>query len=276
MTRVGTSEAAGPSRTAMIAAMARPSHLLHYGPRALLADWLAWPLVGADAEAILAKRRELLGDLDVVRLSVLMAARSRLAEDWLTISAAEQYVVLGAGLDSFAWRQPERARVFEVDQPSTQAWKRERVAALGMPTPAELVWTPVDFEQRQLGTALSQAGLDATRGVFVSWLGVVPYLTPDTIVQTLRDLPDCSLAVGYVPPDTHRDEDAREIGARYDHTVRQLGEPWVTLPTPKEFAALLAQGGFTVIDDIGAHDIETRYGIPAVHFERMTLARKDS
>jgi O-methyltransferase involved in polyketide biosynthesis len=134
----------------------------------------------------------------------------------------------------------------------------------------------VDFEQRQLGTALSQAGLDATRGVFVSWLGVVPYLTPDAIVQTLRDLPDCSLAVGYVPPDTHRDEDAREIGARYDPTVRQLGEPWVTLPTPKEFAALLAQGGFTVIDDIGAQDIETRYGIPAVHFERMTLARKDS
>jgi methyltransferase (TIGR00027 family) len=276
MTRVGTSEAAGPSRTTMIAAMARASHLLHYGPRALLADWLAWPLVGADAEAILAKRRELLGDLDVVRLSVWMAARSRLAEDWLTISAAEQYVVLGAGLDSFAWRQPDRARVFEVDQPSTQAWKRERVAALGMPTPAELVWTPVDFEQRQLGTALSQAGLDATRGVFVSWLGVVPYLTPDAIVQTLRDLPDCSLAVGYVPPDTHRDEDAREIGARYDHTVRQLGEPWVTLPTPKELAALLAQGGFTVIDDIGAHDIETRYGIPAVHFERMTLAGKDS
>jgi len=260
----------------MIAAMARASHLLHYGPRALLADWLAWPLVGADAEAILAKRRELLGDLDVVRLSVWMAARSRLAEDWLTISAAEQYVVLGAGLDSFAWRQPERARVFEVDQPSTQSWKRERVAALGMPTPAELVWTPVDFEQRQLGTALSQAGLDATRGVFVSWLGVVPYLTPDAIVQTLRDLPDCSLAVGYVPPDTHRDEDARDFGAQLEARVRELGEPWVTLPTPEEFAALLAKGGFTVIEDIGAHDIETRYGIPAVHFERMTLARKDS
>ena len=203
-----------PSRTAMIAAMARASHLLHYGPRALLADWLAWPLAGADAEAILAKRRELLGDLDVVPICVWIAARSRLAEDWLTTSAAEQYVILGAGLDSFAWRQPERVRVFEVDQPSTQAWKRERVAALGMPTPAELVWTPVDFEHDQLGPALAQAGLDATRGVFVSWLGVVPYLTSDAIVQTLRDLPDCSLAVGYVPPDTHRDEDARELGAR--------------------------------------------------------------
>jgi methyltransferase (TIGR00027 family) len=183
---------------------------------------------------------------------------------------------LGAGLDSFAWRQPQRVRVFEVDQPSTQTWKRKRVAALGMPTPAELVWTPVDFEQRQLGTALSKVGLDATRAVFVSWLGVVPYLTPDAIVQTLRDLPNCLLAVGYVPPDSHRDEDAREYAAGVEGIVREAGEPWVTLPTRNEFAALLAKGGFTVIEDVGAHDIDTRYGIPAVNFERMALARKDS
>ena len=260
----------------MIAARARASHLLHYGPRALLADWLAWPLAGAYAEAILAKRRELPDNLDEVPICVWVAARSRLTEDWLTISGAEQYVILGAGLDSFAWRQPERVRVFEVDQPSTQAWKRERVAALGMPSPAELVWVPVDFEHDRLGRALAQAGLDATRGVFVSWLGVVPYLTSDAIVQTLRDLPDCSLAVGYVPPDSHRDEDARDIGAQLEARVRELGEPWLTLPTPKEFDALLAKGGFTVIEDIGAHDIETRYGIPAVNVERMTLARKDA
>ncbi len=80
----------------------------------------------------------------------------------------------------------------------------------------------------------------------------------------------------FAPPATHRDEDAQEIGARYEVRVRELGEPWVTLPTPKEFAALLAKGGFTVIEDVGAHDIETRYGIPAVFFERMALARKDA
>jgi methyltransferase (TIGR00027 family) len=259
----------------MMGAVARAAHLFHYGPRALLVDWLGWPLAGTDAEAYLSKRREMLGDLEVP-VSVWVAARSRLAEDWLMDSAAEQYVILGAGLDSFAWRQPDRARVFEVDQPSTQAWKRERVAALGMPIPAELTWTPVDFEQEQLGPALAQAGLDATRGVFVSWLGVVPYLTPDAIVQTLRDLPTCSLAVSYVPPDSHRDEDAREIGARYEDRVREVGEPWVTLTTSEEFAALLAKGGFNVIEDIGAHDIDSRYGIQAVFFERMTLARKDA
>ena len=84
------------------------------------------------------------------------------------------------------------------------------------------------------------------------------------------------MAVGYLLPDTHRDEDARDFGAQLEARVRELGEPWVTLPTPMEFAALLEKGGFTVIEDIGAHDIKTRYGIPAVHFERMTLARKDA
>jgi O-methyltransferase involved in polyketide biosynthesis len=66
------------------------------------------------------------------------------------------------------------------------------------------------------------------------------------------------------------------ICSRVEGIVREAGEPWVTLPTRNEFAALLAKGGFTVIEDVGAHDIDTRYGIPAVNFERMALARKDS
>ena len=273
---MGNTEAATPSLTAMIAAVARGSHLLRYGPRALVADWLAWPLVGAPAEAILAAQIEMLGGLDVAPMCSWIAARSRLAEDWLSTSAAEQYVILGAGLDSFAWRQPGHVRVFEVDQPSSQRWKRERVAVLGMATHAELTWMPVDFEQDQLGPALDRSTLDPARGVFVSWLGVVPYLTADAIVQTLHDLPNCSLAVGYLPPDGHRDEDAREAAAKFEVRVRELGEPLVTLTTPEEFAALLAKGGFTVVEDVGAHDIVSRYGIPAAFFERMVLARKDS
>jgi methyltransferase (TIGR00027 family) len=264
-----------PSRTAMLAATARASHLLHYGPRALLADWPAWPLVGAAADAILGQIH-MLGGPDVVPICGWIAARSRLAEDWLAVSAAEQYVILGAGLDSFAWRQPGRIRVFEVDKPSTQEWKRERVAALGMPTPAELTWMPVDFEQDQLGRALAQAGLDAERGVFVSWLGVVPYLTSAAVVATLRELPNCSLAVGYAPPGSHRDEDTREFAAKLEATASEGGEPLVTLTTPEELAALLAEGGFTVVEDVGAGDIDSRYGVPAVFFERMALARKDA
>ncbi len=275
MTSMGTSDVATPSRTAMIAAVARGSHVLRYGPRALVADWVAWPLVGAPAEAILAQI-DMLGGSDAVPICAWIAARSRLAEDWLSTSAAEQYVILGAGLDSFAWRQPGHVRVFEVDQSSSQSWKRARVAALGMPTPTELTWIPVDFEQDQLGQALTRSGLDPAHGVFVSWLGVVPYLTSDAIVQTLRDLPNCSLAVGYLPPDGHRDEDAREVAAKFEASVRELGEPLVTLTTPEEFAALLAKGGFTVVEDVGAHDIGSRYGIPAAFFERMVLARKEA
>ena len=265
-----------PSRTAMIAAMARASHLLHYGPRALLADWLAWPLAGADAEAILAKRRELLSDLDVVPICVWIAARSRLAEDWLTASAAEQYVILGAGLDSFAWRQPERVRVFEVDQPSTQAWKRERVAALGMPTPAELTWTPVDFEQ--ISSARRWLKPDSTPHAGCSSAGWVssPTSRPTPSFRRCTTYRIVRWRLGTCRRTLTATKTHENSAARSDDRVRELGEPWVTLPTRNEFAALLAEGGFTVIEDVGAHDIETRYGIPAVNFERMTLARKAS
>ena len=90
----------GPSRTARMAAVARALHLFAHGPRALLADWLAWPLVGAAAETIAAGSPALLGDLQEPFMT-WFAARSRITEDWLTASGAGQYVILGAGLDSF-------------------------------------------------------------------------------------------------------------------------------------------------------------------------------
>lgn len=262
-----------PSRTAMMAAVGRAMHQLRHGPSALLNDSFAWPLVG-DADEILTLARPLLGD-HVDRFTTWLAARSRLAEDWLAASNADQYVVLGAGLDSFAWRQPAGVHVFEVDHPSTQSWKRARLETLGVPEPAGLTWVPVDFEHDQLGPALASAGLDDSRPVFVSWLGVVPYLTREAIVRTLQQLPACSLAVGYVPPEAVRDEDARELASRVEALARSLGEPWLTMPTPGEFASLLSEGGFSVVEDVGAHDIVNRYGLPAMNFERMTLARKE-
>jgi methyltransferase (TIGR00027 family) len=246
--------------------------VLHHGPGALLADPLAWPFVGADADAVLAGGRALIGDREVP-FSTWFAARSRMTEDWLAASGAQQYVILGAGLDSFAWRQSAGVRVFEVDHPSTQAWKQARASTLGLPSRAELAWVPVDFEHQQLGPALAQAGLDAAKPIFVSWLGVVPYLTRDAIVRTLRELPRCSLAVGYVPPATDWDDDARPAGAAVEARARELGEPWLTLVTRTEFAALLSEGGFTVAEDVGAHDVETSYGLPAINYERMALAR---
>jgi methyltransferase (TIGR00027 family) len=257
-----------------MAAVARAIHLFHHGPRALLLDWLAWPLVGEAAEAIAAAGPSALGDLQVP-FTTWFAARSRITEDRLAASKAEQYVILGAGLDSFAWRQEANVRVFEVDRPSSQSWKAARVAALGLPVPEQLVWVPLDFEQRRLGEALAVADLDYASDVFVSWLGVTPYLTVDAITATLRELPPCSLAVTYVPPAHSWDDAARPLGTAFQAQVRELGEPWLSLLTRDQAASVLAEAGFTLVEDLGAGDVEVRYGLPAVHHERIAIARKD-
>ncbi len=264
-----------PSRTAMTAAASRALHLLHRGPEAILADWMAWPLVGADADEIVALGRTLVGDQERAFAS-WFAARSRLTEDWLRASGAAQYVVLGAGLDSYAWRDGAGVRVFEVDHPATQQWKRSRIEALGAPEPEALTWVPVDFEQDDLGSALATAGLDSGAPVFVSWLGVVPYLTTEAILRTLDALPDCSLAVGYVPPHEGRDEEAQALGATVESFVASLGEPWLTLPTSEQFASLVAQAGFEVVEDVGPRDVEARLGCAAMNYERMALLRKNA
>lgn len=269
----GISQAASPSLTAKMAALGRATHLHHHGLDALLADWLAWPFVGPEADAIVGGLRPLLA-ADMVPTATWFAARARLTEDWLAASDTHQYVVLGAGLDTFAWRQSSHVRVFEVDHPGTQIWKQQRAGDLDLRQPAELVYVPVDFEHDRVGPALERADLDATRGTFVSWLGVTQYLTGNAIAATLDELPPCSLAVSYVVPDANRDEDARRVGAFMEQQARAIGEPWHTLVSPSECADLLAGSGFVVTDDVGPHDIQARYGLRALAPERIALAHK--
>jgi methyltransferase (TIGR00027 family) len=256
-----------------MAAIARTIHLLHYGPRALLVDWLAWPLVGAVAEKLVAATPPVLGESKQPFMT-WFAARARLAEDWLAVSGARQYVILGAGLDSFAWRQSQDVAVFEVDEPSSQGWKRERIDALGLAVPDQLRWVPLDLERRQVNDALAGAGIDESQSVFVSWLGVIPYLTHEAIRDTLTQLPACQLAVAYVPPEEHWEGPARAIGRHFRAQVGELGEPWISLLAPQELELLLGQAGFAVIEDLGAPDVLDRYGLPSVHHERIALAQK--
>jgi len=118
-----------------------------------------------------------------------MAARSRYAEDELARAVAQgvrQYVVLGAGLDTFAYRNPHPClRVFEVDHPATQAWKREQLASAGIAIPEALTFVPVDFERQTLAKGLGQCGFDAGAAACFSWLGVTPYLTREACMITL-------------------------------------------------------------------------------------------
>jgi methyltransferase (TIGR00027 family) len=259
----------------MMVACARAWHLFEHGPRAVLSDWLAWPLVGSAAEELMGAMRAALGD--VTQLATWPAARSRLDEDWLAASGAHQYVILGAGLDSFAWRQDGGVRVFEVDHPATQAWKRSRIDALGIPVPSELVWVAVDFEAQSIAAELERAGLDSGP-TFISWLGVVPYLSLEAIGATLRALPPCSLAVTYAPPEDMWHDDVRAASETLQAMAVEAGEPLISLMTPSEFADVLAAGGFAVVEDLGAEDVEGRYGLPALATvdERIALATKNA
>ena len=256
----------------MLTATIRGWHLLTHGDRAVLRDSMGWPLVGGEAEAIQAGLSAIFAE-SADPFVTWIAARTRIAEDWLTCSGAGQYVILGAGLDSFAWRQASEVRVFEVDHPSTQAWKRARLSALTLDVPDALMWVPVDFESQSLMEQLASAGLSRDE-TFISWLGVVPYLTLNGIQGTMRALPSCSLAVSYVtPPEIWEGESAR-IGQRLEAVVRERGEPWLSYFAPPQLREVLEDCGFAVVEDVGPEDIQRRYGLPAINYERIALATK--
>jgi methyltransferase (TIGR00027 family) len=258
----------------MMTAGGRGWHLFSHGPRAVLGDWLAWPLVGSPAEALFAGIRAAFGDV-TDRVATWVAARSRISEDWLAASGAEQYVILGAGLDSFAWRQRGGVRVLEVDQPATQAWKRARLETLGIPEPSELVWAPVDFEVESVTAGFDAVGL-SSGPTFISWLGVIHYLSLEATAATLRGLPPCSLAVTYITPEDTWQGDIGTASKTFQAMVRQAGEPLVLMLTADEIADVLADAGFAVVVDVGPEDVEARYGLPALSIanERIALATK--
>ena len=128
-------------------------------------------------------------DIARQRLRWFIAIRTRIAEDALAAvqNGVRQLVVLGAGLDTYAYRAPpsDDLRIFEVDHPLTQAWKRERLADAAIATPATLRFVPVDFEHEALADGLAAAGFDPAQQTFFSWLGVVPYLTEQAVFATL-------------------------------------------------------------------------------------------
>src|SRR5262245_18517058 len=185
-----------------------------------------------------------------------MWVRARLAEDVVQRAVAvgtPQYAILGAGLDSFAWRRPDllgRLRVFEVDHPATQAWKRERAAAVGLPTSEHHVFVPVDFENQPLGDCLDAAGFDRSRPALFSWVGTTMYLTIDAIESTLSIVACCApgseIVMGYnVSPD-HCDDFGREYLAAFAPVAARIGESLASSFPPESVEALIARCGLAV------------------------------
>ena len=249
------------SRTAFTAAATRAAHLLVDAAPIIFSDPLAVPLLGEHAEELLAYHR-LHGTHPVLAGARAEAAcRSRFTEARLDRgnSGIDQYVIPGAGLDSFAYRTASRRfRVFEVDHPATQAAKREGLPRAGIAEPASVTFVPAGFEADPLSERLVQSGLDPFRPVFVSWLGVTMYLTREAILTTLTDLggfaPGSEIVTDHLLPAELRDAAGNGYVEAVGPVTAEQGEPWRTFLSPAELAGLLREAGFDVVEQAGQRD----------------------
>jgi methyltransferase (TIGR00027 family) len=253
------------SRTAQRVAIRRAAHQLLDQPR-VLDDPLALRIIGSEAAAELRSNPK--EDHAFSRaFRAFMAARSRYAEDELARAVAHgvrQYVVLGAGLDTFAYRNPHPGlRVFEVDHPATQAWKREQLEAAGIAIPATLTFVPIDFEQQTLADGLGQSGFNGKVAAFFSWLGVTPYLTRDACMITLSFVAKMPAGSGVVF-DFAVDPALLNPGQRIalgvlSKRVAAAGEPFQLFFDPVKLQDELGSMGFRRTEFLQGKELNARY-----------------
>ena len=276
-----------PSQTALAAALMRALHTRFDRPQLIDDPW-ADRLVSDAERAALCRR--ILADADPdarARLQALasdqalLAAalrrhptyggvilRSRYAEDALAAAVARgvrQYVLVGAGFDSFCVRQPPFARaltIFEVDQPASQALKRRRLAEAGVEVPDNVRFVVADLSRESLAAVLANAGFSRATPAFLSWLGVTIYLPRAANLATLRGIatasaPDSELVFTYI--------DQRVLDGRSPTMERmrarraQLGEPWVSGFDPSTLATTLAELGLVLCEDLVGRELTARY-----------------
>jgi len=254
-----------PSRTARSTALQRAAHQLLETPR-VFDDPLALRIFGAAGVRWLGENLDRYRRRSARAMRAFLVMRSRYAEDQLALAVARgvtQYVVLGAGLDTFAYRNAHRGlRVFEVDHPSTQAWKRGRLTEQGIDIPRSLSFAPVDFETQTLAGGLKAAGFRADRPAFFSWLGVTIYLSKEAVAGTLRAIArvKCSQVVfDFAPPSDAigaQERASRERSAAY---VARAGEPWINFYRPGPLADELRASGYSTACFFGSDELNERY-----------------
>jgi methyltransferase (TIGR00027 family) len=262
------------SRTAERVAMRRAAHQLYDDPPLVFADPLALRVLPPDAFAELRTREEMERTHPFARgMRAFLCARSRFAEDALERAVAagvRQYLVLGAGLDTFAVRSvlPERPidpglRIFEVDHPATQAWKRGCLEQSGIHVPDTVTFVPVDFEREELLERLAVCGFDAGAPSFCSWLAVVPYLTREAAVGTLRTLASMPAGSGVAfDYSVARESLSLQQQAMFDwlaERVARAGEPFRLGFDPVELREILRECGFAQVEDLDGDAISARY-----------------
>ena len=278
-----------PSDTALQVAAARAAHLRFDPAPHLLEDVHAGALLGPDFEDMTLGYRDASLWL-LVENRIFIPLRGRYVEDCLREAHARgvrQFVILGAGLDSFAFRQPSDLpglHVFEIDHPSTQGWKRARLEELGWAIPKNTRYVPCDFEKQTAAQALLQSEFDANQPAVVSWMGVVYYLEKETVDAGLRDLaellaPGSDVAFDVMRPWEElpdRYQEMRELMAKY---LSKAGEPHVNRYRKDEIAETVRAAGFTEARIEERETLEARYvspietKIPLSHRFRLVTAR---
>ena len=252
-------------RTAHRVALRRAAHQLWDNPR-VFDDPVALQIIGQEGVAELQGRGT--PDSDTGRyLRAFLVAGSCFAEEHLAMAVkrgVKQYVVLGAGLDTFACRNPfADLHVFEADYPATQAWKRNLLEAGGIDVPATLIFAPVDFERDTLSAGLASAGFQANEPAFFSWVGVTPYLPEETVLGTLRWIAAAckqnGVAFDYAVPRESLNIFNRTTFDALAARVAADGEPFGGFFDPKKLSRELQGMGFQHIEDLGGKEINSRY-----------------
>ncbi|MBS1766279.1 MAG: class I SAM-dependent methyltransferase [Acidobacteria bacterium] len=266
------------SRTALGVAALRAAHLTLDAEPWILDDPIALRLLAPEALSMLMDEARLQHPVArALRAHVLL--RSRVAEERLEEACAaglRQCVILGAGFDTFAYRQPAWAsalQIFEVDHPGSQEAKRARLAAAGIVSPPNLVHAPVDFERTPLDEGLRAAGFDASQPAFFSWLGVTMYLTLPAVRAVFRFIGALPRSSRVVLTFAQPEDDAASTLATMAASV---GEPWITRFTPQALEAELRHAGFSVVHILEPEEARRRFfegradGLPAPR--RATIA----
>jgi methyltransferase (TIGR00027 family) len=264
----------GVHKTALSAAALRAAHTLCGAEPLIFRDELALALTDMPEAEVIA-----LGQRVPAASASTCVLRSRFTEDRLAIARnrLDQYVVLGAGVDSYALRMAGKLGklvVFEVDDPPFQAWKRQRIAKLGLATPLQLRFVPCDFEQTRLEGALAESGFAEDHACFVSWLGVTQYLTRDAIRETLRWAGARPAGSEIVLTFLESNSQAENLKA----SMAQTGVAVLSHFTPDEMTGMLREAGFARIEHLSPAETQQRYfqdrtdGLSAPQIQRLVSA----
>lgn len=262
-------EKKGSSVTALRVAMRRAAHQIMDDPK-VFSDPLAFRILGAKDQSIQQLDPKLLeSNHSESRYRAYLAARSRYAEDELHSAikrGVQQYVVLGAGLDTFACRNPypdDVLHVFEVDHPATQTWKQECLKKAGIPIARTMTFVPVNFETETLEEGLGRSGFDAGRCTFFSWLGVTSYISSSAFIATLQFVAsrpsDSGIVFDYMISPSLLNPTARNVFDNLAYRVASAGEPFQNFFDPVLLKKDLQTMGFRQIEDVGPWELNDMY-----------------